>query len=472
MAVIITQSGSSTLVTEGGATDSLSIALSTRPTSNVTVTITGDSDVAVAGKTSTTLTFTRGNWNIAQIVAVSAVDDTAEEDLENATIRFSTASKDTSYNNLAIAPVPVSITDNDQPPPPAVLVTQSGGATAVTEGGATDTLAIVLSRQPIANVTVTVNGNSDLTVAGSASTTFTFTPLNWNIAQTLTVAAVDDAAAEGLESANITFSASSSDARYNNLTVAPVSASITDNDQATPPAVLVTQSGGSTAVTEGGATDTLSIALSKQPSANVTVTVTGNSDLTVGGSASATFTFTPLNWNIAQTMTVAAVDDATAEGLESANITFSTASSDTSYNNLLVAPVSASITDNDGAPPAPTFSSQEVISGISNPTSLQFGPDGRLYVSQQNGLILVFNITQPSPGTWAATISETIDLIKNIPNHNDDGSLNIAINDRQVTGILVTGSASNTVIYVTSSDPRIANNTTLTWTPIPASYPG
>ena len=106
-----------------------------------------------------------------------------------------------------------------------------------------------------------------------------------------------------------------------------------------------------------------------------------------------------------------------------------------------------------------TFASQEVINGIANPTSLQFGPDGRLYVSQQDGLLQVFNVTHNSDGTWAAAPSQTIDLIKSIPNHNDDGSLNAAITDRQVAGILVTGTAANPVIYVTSSDPRIATGT-------------
>jgi hypothetical protein len=74
----------------------------------------------------------------------------------------------------------------------AVLVTQSGGSTAVTEGGATDTVSVVLSKQPTANVSVTVNGGADVNVAGpggtlAGSATLTFTPSNWNTAQTVTV---------------------------------------------------------------------------------------------------------------------------------------------------------------------------------------------------------------------------------------------------------------------------------------------
>lgn len=96
------------------------------------------------------------------------------------------------------------------------------------------------------------------------------------------------------------------------------------------------------------------------------------------------------------------------------------------------------------------------LQGVSlqNPTSLQFGPDGRLYVAQQNGLILVLTVERTGPATYQVINQETITLVKNIPNHNDDGTL-ASVSNRQVTGILVTGTADNPVLYVTSSDPRI-----------------
>jgi hypothetical protein len=88
-------------------------------------------------------------------------------------------------------------------------------------------------------------------------------------------------------------------------------------------------------------------------------------------------------------------------------------------------------------------------------TSLQFGPDGRLYVAQQDGLIKAFTVARNGPNSYAVTKTESITAIQAIPNHNDDGSLNANLNVRQVTGILVKGTASNPVIYATSSDPRI-----------------
>ncbi|HYO25408.1 MAG TPA: malectin domain-containing carbohydrate-binding protein [Lacipirellulaceae bacterium] len=93
--------------------------------------------------------------------------------------------------------------------------------------------------------------------------------------------------------------------------------------------------------------------------------------------------------------------------------------------------------------------------GLERPTSLQFGPDGRLYVAQQNGLIRVYSITRTAANDYDVTAQETISLIQSIPNHHDNGALNTSINTRLVTGLLVTGTAANPVLYVNSSDPRI-----------------
>jgi hypothetical protein len=100
---------------------------------------------------------------------------------------------------------------------------------------------------------------------------------------------------------------------------------------------------------------------------------------------------------------------------------------------------------------------KSVLAGASSssPTSLEFGPDGRLYVAQQNGVIKAYTISRQSANGYAVTATETITAIQSIPNHNDNGSLNTAIANRQVTGLLVRGTAANPVIYVGSSDPRI-----------------
>ncbi|MEO5618702.1 MAG: malectin domain-containing carbohydrate-binding protein [Candidatus Eisenbacteria bacterium] len=96
---------------------------------------------------------------------------------------------------------------------------------------------------------------------------------------------------------------------------------------------------------------------------------------------------------------------------------------------------------------------QEVVP--SYPTTLQFGPDGRLYVGELSGTILVYNVTRSGPNLYYASTAHTINSVKNIPNHDDNGSLNAGETTRLLTGLLVAGTPANPVIYVNSSDPRI-----------------
>ncbi|MFD1599907.1 malectin domain-containing carbohydrate-binding protein [Halobellus rarus] len=92
---------------------------------------------------------------------------------------------------------------------------------------------------------------------------------------------------------------------------------------------------------------------------------------------------------------------------------------------------------------------------LGNPTSLDFGPDGRLYVSQQNGEIKAFEIARNGENDYEVVDTEVITAVQDIPNHDDDGSYNSGVDNRQVTGLTVEGTESTPVIYVTSSDPRI-----------------
>ena len=102
-----------------------------------------------------------------------------------------------------------------------------------------------------------------------------------------------------------------------------------------------------------------------------------------------------------------------------------------------------------------SFGSSGLAGEVSNnPTSLQFGPDGRLYVSQQNGTIYAYSIIRNGPNDYEVSATEAINLVKDIPNHNDNGTSSIESN-RQVTGIYLAGTPANPIMYVSSSDPRI-----------------
>ncbi|MEM6319857.1 MAG: kelch repeat-containing protein [Bacteroidota bacterium] len=104
---------------------------------------------------------------------------------------------------------------------------------------------------------------------------------------------------------------------------------------------------------------------------------------------------------------------------------------------------------------SPSFSKTTLFgANLSEPTSLDFGPDEKLYVSERTGLIYIYTI-EKNGNNYQVVSTEVIDLVKNITNHNDNGEVSPTVNSRQVTGILVVGTPENPIIYVSSSDIRV-----------------
>ena len=120
----VTVSESAIAVTEGGATDTYTVVLDTAPTGDVVIAVTETSaDISV---NPTTLTFGTANWSTAQIVTVTAVDDSTAEEEETATITHSvsTSADTTNYpTTLTVDSVSVTVTDNDATPPGAPVLT-------------------------------------------------------------------------------------------------------------------------------------------------------------------------------------------------------------------------------------------------------------------------------------------------------------------------------------------------------------
>ncbi|QQE67310.1 hypothetical protein GFS31_40230 [Leptolyngbya sp. BL0902] len=456
--VIITQSGGSTTLTEGGATDSYTVVLNSQPTANVTITIGNDGQTSTVP---TSLTFTATNWNLAQTVTVTAVNDLVAEGNHTGTITHTATSTDTFYNGLTIANVTAAITDNDTA---GVIITQSGGSTALTEGGATDTYTVVLNSQPTANVTITIGNDGQ---SSTVPTSLTFTAANWNVAQTVTVTAVDDAVAEGNHTGTLTHTATSTDAFYNGLTIGSVTASITDNDTA---GVIITQSGGSTTLTEGGATDTYTVVLNSQPTANVTIAI-GNDGQS--STVPTSLTFTAANWNVAQTVTVTAVDDAVAEGNHSSTLTHTATSTDTFYNGIAIANVTAAITDNDtaGVTITPTDGSTVISEGgatdtytvvlNSQPTAdvtITLGNDGQAStdVASLTFTAANWNVAQTvtvsavddavAEGNHSSTLTHTATSTDAFYNGLTVASLTAIITDNDTPGVIITQSGGTTTL--------------------------
>ncbi|MDX2087425.1 MAG: Calx-beta domain-containing protein [Kofleriaceae bacterium] len=325
--------------TEGGGTASFSIVLNTQPTSSVTIAL-ASSDTSEGTVTVPSVTFTTLNWNAPQTVTVQGINDALADGNQVYTILTGPVTgSDASYTSIDPQNVTVTNVDNDTA---GFTVTPTGVTT--TEAGGTGTFSVVLNSEPTDNVTVTLV-SSDPGEGTVSPTTLLFTPQNWNAPVTVTVTGVDDLIADGAQPYTIQIDSTSADAAYEAADPADVTVTNTDNDQA---GITVT-AGPALQTTEGGGQTTFSIVLNSEPTADVTIPLT-SSDVGEGTVSPASLTFTTLNWDAPQFVTVTGVEDAIADGSQVyAIITGAAQSADGSYQNRNAADVPVTNIDNDSA---------------------------------------------------------------------------------------------------------------------------
>ncbi len=208
---------------EGGGTGAFTVRLLSAPTANATVTIAADS-TGQCTFAPATLTFTTANWNTAQTVTTTAVNDVIVEAAHSCATGAIAASGGGYTGVTGTAPT-FTITDNDT----GTITVTTTTATA-TEGGATGAFTVVLGLQPSASVTVTIAADASGQCT-FAPTTLTFTTANWATAQTVTTTAVNDVIVEGAHSC-ATGAVAASGGGYTGVTGAAPTFSIADNDLA------------------------------------------------------------------------------------------------------------------------------------------------------------------------------------------------------------------------------------------------
>ena len=97
---------------------------------------------------------------------------------------------------------------------------------------------MVLDRLPTASVTVTVGGLGSTDVTANPAS-LTFTTVNWQTAQMVTVTAADDADTTN-DTVSLTHSAASSDSAYQGITIAGLTVTVADNDTARVIGLMIT----------------------------------------------------------------------------------------------------------------------------------------------------------------------------------------------------------------------------------------
>ena len=323
----VTVSPTEVSVAEAGGTATYTVVLTSQPTDSVTISpISSDANIAtVTGA----LTFTAENWATAQTVTVTGVNDDATGD-RSATIGHATGGASTTSGGMPT--VHVTVTDDDAAPTAGVTI--SATEVSVAEAGGTATYTAVLDSQPTGDVTVTP-ASSDANAA-TVSGALTFTTENWAAAQTVTVTGVNDDAT-GDRSATISHTVAGAD--YEGVSASDVSVTVTDDDAAPSAGVTVTPT--ELSVAELGGTATYTVALTSQPTGDVTITPVSND--TSAATVSGALTFTTETWATAQTVTVSGVSDEVQDLDRSVTITHTVAGAD--YANVTAPSVSVTVTE-------------------------------------------------------------------------------------------------------------------------------
>lgn len=283
-AIVLDRSTAS--VVEGQNTDiRVRLAAQPEPDEPVVVSVahhSGDPDIVLLSGAD--LTFTDLNWNSYQTVTFRALKDA---DAVNGMAVFRFSAQD-------LAPVTASLVEVDND---VLAIAVLNSPVTVPEGGTAE-LRMVLTAQPLVPVDVyvaRVSGDWDINVQPPGRVTFT--PTNWNVPRAVVLTAAEDVdAADGTTILKCT-----ADGLADQLATAIEQ----DND------TLAILSDVPHVVVPEGDNVPVRLKLSAAPEGNLTVTtkrISGDTDLFVHSGAN--LTFSPSNWNVYQSLSIAASPDA------------------------------------------------------------------------------------------------------------------------------------------------------------------
>lgn len=354
MSSIIINSAALLPMDEGGGTTTFTVSLGVEPTHPVILTVSS-SDSGEATVDPAALIFQTDDWNIPQTVTLTGADDSAVDGDQASTITVKVLfSNDSRYATLMAETVDVTTIDDE-----VAGFTLSQTTAVVGEDGTTDTLTVSLTDQPTSNVGFTVSSNNTEDVTASR-TTLTFTPENWDEAQSITLAGVDDAIVDGDQSSTVTISVddANSDDAFDGLADQTVTVTTTDDDTAG-----FSLSTTSTTVSEDGTTtETVTLTLDAEPTSSVTLNIATGNPAEVGISEN-TVTLDNTNWDTGVTVTLTGVDEMIADGDQSSTVTVSVdaANSDDAFDNLANQTITVTTTDDE----TPGFSLSQTSATVS-----------------------------------------------------------------------------------------------------------
>ena len=392
--------------------------------------------------TSTSAQITVPGGDLSSTFDMTVVDDDLPEDDEPIVMRWERAGAGATPDHLNVT---ATITDNDDPE----RLVLSGSLLSVGEAGS-NTFTVELATQPTHDVSVAVS-SGDTGAATVSPTPLAFTTGDWDTAQTVTVSGGDDSDDRD-ETVTITLTASSTDADYEGKTGA-VSVSVADDDTA---GLVLSRS--SLTIGEAGS-DSFTVKLGTRPASPVSLVVQSNDAAAAKVDDPQTLTINAGAWNTEQTVTVSGVDDADYND-ENVTVTITATSGDAKYN-LLTAPVSVIVEDDEVVPVTVNFERAIYTVGeagnVTVTVKLSADPERTVTIqitrANQDGATAAdysgvpMNVTFNSGDTENAfTFSATQDGV------DDDGeSVKLGFGSTLPTGVTA-GSPSETTVTITDDD--------------------
>jgi hypothetical protein len=319
-------------VTEDGNLATYTVCLMSKPSSSVTLTTSLEQVTVSPPK----LIFTPLDYNVPQMITITAIDDKKYEQDHYGKITHELESNDPHYNNF-LSEIQVSIIDNDR------AEISSNMPINIDEDGPSAQLKLQLTSIPDDDVTINLITSDQVSLTLS---TLTFTSLDWNISQSIGVKAIYDNIDEGNDySTTIIYKTSSTDSNYN--FTGEIDVNITDNDTAG----LNIEYSFDTPIVEGAERDYF-ISLKSRPIFNVDITI--HTDNQISTTSPSIIHFEPNKWNQRKSVTIMAKNDDIDElDLHSGMITHIIQSEDLRYDNLSSVnntfPLDITIEDNDSA---------------------------------------------------------------------------------------------------------------------------
>ena len=340
------------------------VALSTRPTGDVTIQLTADDQSVIKvddQEFASEQVIIFNAETLEKEITVQPVDDDQVEGDHTSQISYEvTASEDENYTVGLDGELTTNITD-----PAQVVITPISPL----EEGEIGEYTIALNSVPAGavEITITADENSEISLDGQTFDNTVVVSLTDTNPTTITVEALDDDLPDGDQTSTISYAITSSgdlDKYPLDLEIAPTEITITDND-IIPGEVLISEI---SPLTEGGETQQYTIALDTLPAGAVEITITAddNSEISLDGETFSNEVVVSLTDTTPTTITVQALDDETVEGDHNTSISYAitnTEDPDKYPSTLEIPATEISITDNDA-----DAAGQVIISEISGLT--------------------------------------------------------------------------------------------------------